>query len=257
MATIIDPHFAESAVQVEVSAGLSVEGIVRQCDIPEAVWANVVIVLNGIEVVRAEWGNVYPIEADIISVHVVPFGGEGGKTILRLVAVIAISIAAPGIGTYLSNTALGTSLGVSAAVATGIVTVVGSLVVNALIPPASIKGTGSVGASATSNAYFLSGQSNRARPYEIVPVTYGTHKLYANLASSPQIFSAGTSSVFQAVYDFGLGSYQVQDVKVGDTSLDVFEKQQKFFHVLAPEPNSTASNSTFKDVDLQIYGLPS
>ena len=102
MATIIDPHFAESALQVEVSAGLSVEGIVRQCDIPEAVWTNVVIVLNGIEVVRSEWDNVYPVESDIISVHVVPFGGEGGKSILRLVAVIAISIAAPGIGTYLS-----------------------------------------------------------------------------------------------------------------------------------------------------------
>ena len=52
MATIIDSHFGESALQVEVSEGLSIEGIVRQCEIPEAIWTNVVIVLNGIEVSR-------------------------------------------------------------------------------------------------------------------------------------------------------------------------------------------------------------
>ena len=226
MATIIDSHFGESALQVEVSEGLSIEGIVRQCEIPEAIWTNVVIVLNGIEVARDEWDSVYPVQSDVISVHVVPLGGGDGKKILRLVAVVAVAIAAPGIGSAIAaKLGITSSIGV-AAVQAG-VAIVGSLAINALIPPPTIR-PNVPGGSATSNAYFLSGQSNRARPYEIVPIVYGQHKLFGNLASAPHIFSAGTSSVFQAVYDFGLGNCSIGDVKVGDTPITLFQEPAHF-----------------------------
>ena len=254
MATIIDSHFGESALQVEVSAGLSIEGIVRQCEIPEAIWTNVVIVLNGIEVAREQWDSVYPVQSDVISVHVVPLGGGDGKNILRLVATIAVAIAAPGIGSALAGKlGITSSFGI-AAVQAG-VAIVGSLAINALIPPPKIR-PNVPGGSATSNAYFLSGQSNRARPYEIVPITYGTHKLFANLASAPHIFSAGTSSVFEAVYDFGLGAYSINDVKVGDTPLSLFKNQRRFNHILKPDPYSASPNSAFEPIDLQIYDFP-
>jgi len=112
MAAIIDSHFGESALQVEVGAGLSVDGIVRQCEIPEAIWSNVVIVLNGIEVARGEWDSVYPVQSDVISIHVVPLGGGDGKAILRLVAVVAIAIAAPAIVSGLGGSFVTTAEGV-------------------------------------------------------------------------------------------------------------------------------------------------
>lgn len=254
MATIIDSHFVESALQVEVSEGLSIEGIVRQCEIPEAIWTNVVIVLNGIEVARDEWDSVYPVQSDVISVHVVPLGGGDGKKILRLVAVVAVAIAAPGIGSAIAGKlGITSSIGV-AAVQAG-VAIVGSLAINALIPPPTIR-PNIPGGSATSNAYFLSGQSNRARPYEIVPIVYGQHKLFGNLASAPHIFSAGTSSVFQAVYDFGLGNCSIGDVRVGNTPIFNFKNQRTFRHVLKPDPVSATANSPFKPIDLQIYNFP-
>ena len=254
MAAIIDSHFGESALQVEVGAGLSVDGIVRQCEIPEAIWSNVVIVLNGIEVARGEWDSVYPVQSDVISIHVVPLGGGDGKQILRLIAVVAVAIAAPGIGSAIAG-----KLGITSSIGVGAVqagvAIVGSLAINALIPPPTIR-PNVPGGSATSNAYFLSGQSNRARPYEVCPVTYGLHKIYFNLASAPHIFSAGTSSLFQAVYDIGVGGYEVADIKVGDTSLDLFKNRSYFLHTFGPEPVSAASNSAFKPIDLQIYNFP-
>ena len=210
MAKIIDTHFADEATTFTVEQGMTIEEIVRACNIPEAIWSNVVIILNGTEIIRAEWDNVFPTEADVLSVHVVPLGGGDGKSILRLVAVIAVAIAAPQLVAAAGLT------GTTATVATAALTVVGTLAVNALIPPPTIR-PNVPGGSATSNAYFLSGQSNRARPYEIVPVTYGMHRLFANLASAPHIFSAGTSSIFQAVYDWGVGSYELSDITIGET----------------------------------------
>ena len=236
MATLIDAHFAESAIKFEVAQGLSVLGIVKQCEIPEAIWSNVVIVLNGIEVTRDEWDNVYPVESDVISVHVVPLGGGDGKQILRLVATIAIAIAAPGIGNAF-GAQFGAAIGVSAKTGTALLTagvaVVGTLAVSALIPPPTIR-PNVPGGSATSNAYFLSGQSNRIRPYEIVPVTYGEHRLFANLASAPHIFSAGTSSIFQAVYDWGVGSYSLDNVIVGETPWWMFKNRSQLTYIFEP-----------------------
>jgi len=253
MAKIIDAHFADEATTFTVAQGMTVEEIVKACDIPEAIWSNVVIILNGTEVIRAEWDNVFPTDADVLSVHVVPLGSDG-KQILRLVAVIAVSLYAPTIGAKLAG-----QLGITSA--TGItavkvgVAVVGTLAVNALIPPPTIR-PNVPGGSATSNAYFLSGQSNRARPYEIVPVTYGTHKLYANLASAPHIFSAGTSSIFQGLYDFGVGGYQVSDIAAGTTPLDLFKNKSHFLHRFEPQPVTASATSAFKPVDLQIYNFP-
>ncbi len=253
MATIIDSHFGESAVQVEVSQGLSVEGIVRQCEIPEAIWSNVVIVLNGIEVSKDQWDSVYPVQSDVISVHVVPLGSDG-KQILRLVAIIAVAIAAPSIGTALAGKlGITSTFGISAVQAG--VAIVGSLAINALIPPPTIR-PNVPGGSATSNAYFLSGQSNRARPYEVCPITYGLHKIYFNLASAPHIFNAGTSSLFQAVYDIGVGGYAVSDIKVGDTAFNLFKNRSLKLHAFAPEPETQTANSAFKPIDLQIYNFP-
>jgi hypothetical protein len=254
MAKIIDTHFADEAKQFAVGPGKTVEEIVRACDIPEGIWSNVVIVLNGTEVARSEWGNVFPNEADVLSVHVVPLGSDS-KQILRLVAVVAIAIAAPGLGTKLAATTFGKTLGLSAGVAQAGITIIGTLAVNALIPPPTIR-PNVPGGSATSNAYFLSGQSNRARPYEIVPVTYGTHKLFANVASAPHIFSAGTSSIFQGLYDFGVGGYDVSNIVAGTTPLYLFKNQSSKLHTFKPDPYTDSPTSAFRPVELDIYNFP-
>lgn len=255
MAKIIDAHFADEAKPFTVEPGKTIEEIVRACDIPEGIWLNVVIILNGTEVVRDEWSNVFPVESDVLSIHVVPLGGGDGKSILRLVAVVAIAIAAPALGASLAKSAIGTTLGLSAGVAQAGITIIGTLAVNALIPPPTIR-PNVPGGSATSNAYFLSGQSNRARPYEIVPVTYGMHRLFANLASAPHIFSAGTSSIFQAVYDWGVGSYELNDVVIGETPWWMFKNRSMNNFFFEPNPYTASATSAFKPVDLEIYNFP-
>ena len=92
--------------------------------------------------------------------------------------------------------------------------------INALIPPPSINLPNN--AFDTGESYFITGQRNTARPYEIVPVVYGVTKIVGNLASQPEVFSAGDSTLFTTLIDFGLGDLGIFNVRAGDTQIQFF-----------------------------------
>ena len=129
----------------------------------------------------------------------------------------------------------------------------GSLAINAIIPPPKPV---SPSQSAAGDSYFINSQSNRARINETIPVVYGMHKLYANLASAPSIFSAGTSSIFTALYDWGLGDLDVWDLRAGDTSVSKFGGTIRH---LKNVPNHYDPNDTtlgLEPVDLELVNYP-
>ena len=218
---VFERNVLEPVQQFTAPPGLTITEILHLAKVPEPIFNNVMIVMNGVEVARDQWCRVEPREDDVLAIHVIPLGGSDGKSILRLIAIVAISIAAVPLATaaLASSGLAGTAL---TAATTGLaagITMVGALLVNAIIPPPKLE---TPSQSAAGDAYFINSQQNRARLGETIPVVYGMHKMYGNLATAPDIFSAGTSSIFTALYDWGLGYCDVWDMKAGDTPLNRF-----------------------------------
>jgi len=142
--------------------------------------------------------------------------------LLRTIALIGVMIAAPYAGAALS----GATAGLGYAAATAAVTVLGSLAVTALIPPADLK-TGVNDAENSSQMYTLSSQSNKTAKLSFVPKVYGTHRMFPNVAANPYIqFEADADGklvqFLYCVYDFGLGPALIDDIRIGDTAIGDF-----------------------------------
>ena len=237
----------DPAIQVDIAPGASISDVVIAADIPDAVLPSIVTVLNGIEIEEHERDNVYLEDEDRLAIFVMPAGG-GGKDVLRMVAVIAVAVAAPHLAAMAGFGATGT------AVLTAGITLVGTMAVNALIPPAQPQLTG--GGQGNDPTFWFTGSSNQMKPYQRVPVVYGDVRMYAAAIASPIIFNAGAQSEFTGLYDFGLGSVVVSDVKIGDTSIDVLDgKHLK----LEQEPKLVdISNPSlgYKPVPLTLMRIP-
>ena len=217
---IVESNALEPVATFYVPPGNTISEIIELAKIPKNLYPYVVVIMNGIEVRQDQWDFIEPRDEDILGLHVIPLGGDGAKGILRMVALIAVAIAAPYIaGAIPGLSAVGGGLTLTGKIVAAGITLVGSLAINAIIPPPKPV---TPSQSAAGDSYFINSQSNRARINETIPIVYGMHKLYGNLATAPSIFSAGTSSVFTALYDWGLGSLDVWDVRAGDTSISKF-----------------------------------
>lgn len=246
----------EPPAKIEIPPGATVAEIVEAAKIPEAALPFVCIMLNGVEVARDEWDTVHAMEDDTIAVLVVPAGNDG-KSIMRLVATIAVAIAAPyaaaGLG-FTTTTATGATV-LSAggqAVAAGI-TLVGTLAVNALIPPPSAR---IAGGDPAGNSYFFQNSQNNFRPYQIVPKVYGTHKMYAAMASHPLIFSAGTKSLYTGLYDWGLGAVNLYDLKIGDTPRSVAGGRTAHWQQYPKLKNEANPSQGYQPIPLTLMTVP-
>jgi len=132
------------------------------------------VVLNGKE--QEDFEYVVQPNDNIIYTPIVSGGGGGGKGIVRLVALVALSIYAP----YLTANILGYT-GIAAS-ATGFyalqlgVMVAGSMLINAVIPPTSATITGGVPETQSPSYSWTGSRTNRNLNVPI-PVLYGTFGL--------------------------------------------------------------------------------
>ena len=85
------------APEFTVEHGLTLSEILQKAQVPTTIWDNITLVMNGVDVRRDQWLTLVPEEKDVIAIYVVPMGGGGSKNILRMVALIAVAIAAPAI----------------------------------------------------------------------------------------------------------------------------------------------------------------
>lgn len=245
---LITTPFKPEVPEFEVAAGTTLIDVIHAGKIPMAVWDNLVVSVNGSEIMQEFWDTTVLYEEDQIALYVIPMGGGDSKSILRLVATIAVIAAAyifaPYLAPYLTNAAWGLQ-----AAQAGIA-IVGMLAVNALIPPPSPNMSSSAGSRG--EAFFFSGQSNSMRPYEIIPIVYGAYKMVPNLLTVPHILNAGTKSIFTGLYDWGLGQVAVSDIRAGDTPIDVFDGEVRTLQKVPHWVDEKYPELGFQPLDLQL-----
>lgn len=232
---ILKPHIFDDreAIKFDLVEGATINDFIKDAKLPTVLNKHIRASINGIPATVEEFSVPLKID-DKISIYVVPMGGDdGGKSILRIVAMIAIVAVAPlAISAYAGLTTTAFTYGGYVA-ATMAFTAVGMLAVNALIPPPTLNtgvDGGSMGASA-STLYTVTGQSNAMSPYGIIPRLYGTHLFYPLLCTQPLVWNSGKSSYMTAVYDFGFAEIEQSDMRIGTTSIDNYEITTNFLPV--------------------------
>jgi len=217
-----------------ISAGQTVGALLLACGIAEESWADGPEIRIGTDMVPAD---IYALrvigEDDIVTVIRWPMGGGGGggggKNPLRTVLTIAVLVASIYLGPMAAVDMGYTATGTAAAMATAGIAMVGSVLVNTVVPAPkpsmpSMNWGGSGAIPAASPTYSLQAQGNQARLGQPIPVIYGRHLIYPDLASEPyQDFVGGEQFLYQ-LHVIGQGDYAVEQIRISDTPISSFEE---------------------------------
>lgn len=170
--------------------------------------------IGGYEVPQALWDKVKPKPGAMIRVTLYPQGGRGGK-IIKTIAVAIISYYTFGPG----GAAAAKWLGVS----TSTLSVIGAvsiLAINALIPPPSLAaGNGLAAQDPFSQLAKLTGTSNQANPYGVIPCLLGARRWFPPMAALPYTEILGDQQFIRCLLDLGHGDIDISDTEIGGTAI--------------------------------------
>ena len=186
---------------------------------------------NGEPVLRADWPVLQICASDVVIFVSLPQGGGGGggggKNPLRTVLMIAVMVAAPAIGGAIAG-AIGITSTIGTSLITAAVGLAGATLVNVLVPlpkPPAPSFGGSFGSTpAPSPTYALQSQGNQARLGQPIPVIYGRHLVYPDLAATPWTEYAGNEQYLHQLHCIGQGEYDLEQVRIEDTPISSFEE---------------------------------
>ena len=182
---------------------------------------------NASPVLRGCWDDTFIGEGDMVVFVPLPQGGGGGggKNPLRTVLMLAVMVAA----VYFAPI-IGTAIGVTSTTGVALIqaglALVGTALVNVLIPPPKPSAvTANFGsAPAPSPTYSLRAQGNHARLAQPIPVVYGRHRVYPDLAATPWVEYSGNDQVLHQLHCIGQGEYDLKQVRIEDTPITSFEE---------------------------------
>lgn len=225
--------FSTARVDREVPAGATLAEMVEGAGVDLALIPNAHVWLtrddaaaDAVYVPIDNWRRVRPKPGTVVTVRVAPSGGGGKKNPLRTIltiAVLAASIAAPGLiftSAFLATTG-GALAGAALSAGVGLV---GSLLVNAIVPPPRPK-LGSLSGTDRRDSPTLSiaGARNRADPYGPVPIVLGRHLVVPPYAAQPYTELVGADQYLRLLFCCGYGPLTIEDIKIGETAIADFD----------------------------------
>lgn len=191
--------------------------------------------VNGEWLLREQWSRpAFP--GDVIEWHILPMGGGGNagasRTVLTLVAMVAIAYFTMGAGAPALAAALGTTAGSATMVGVGMVaSFAATALINALIPIQQPSVAG--GATASPGAvYNVQTSGNQARLAQPIPVIYGRMQTFPDYAGQPYTEFSENDSYFMAVYCVSQGEVICERLQIDDTSISHFQDVE--YEILPP-----------------------
>ncbi|HXK71969.1 MAG TPA: host specificity factor TipJ family phage tail protein, partial [Clostridia bacterium] len=188
------------------------------------------VLVNGILITKEQYETLIVKENDIITVKAVPHGG-GGKNILRVVAMIAITAITFGAGSFLGLgylTAYGLGLEALGSVGFQIATFAfsaawfagGMSLINAICPVKTpTEGLTNAYDGKTSQSYALSMPSNKSNIWGPVPLLLGHHRFYPPYAAKPYTSVDGENQFLHLLFCAGYNNVTLDEFKLGETDI--------------------------------------
>lgn len=206
---------------VPVRAGQTLQQMLDEAASGADLRATLRVEVGGYEVPRSMWARVRPKEGTAIHVTGMPAGGGSGGKLLRTVLLIVVMVVAWYAAPYLTG-AFGVFAGASTSMVAAGLFMVGSLIVNALVPPPKPPGT-AAGLGDPGRMNMLTGSSNQVAPYGPIPLVLGECKVFLPHAAMPYSETIGSTSYQRLMFDLGHGDVEVSDIRIGDSPLSAFE----------------------------------
>ncbi|MBU3262056.1 hypothetical protein KPG71_18705 [Roseovarius sp. PS-C2] len=216
LTTVAQRHPLETRASYRKAyVGMTVAEIVAQHDLPERMGLPVAVVIrNGHHwVVPSDmWGRVRPKEGTRVEIGY-PLQGPA----IGAIAAAVVSAAAPAIATSVFGLAAG-SFAFSLAVAG--ISIVGALLVQALIPPPSQKQTPQF---ETPQNYSVTGVRNTENRYGIYPKVLGRYRLFPPKSARGYTETVGQDIYYRGRVAVGWGPVALSDIRIGTTPITEFE----------------------------------
>jgi hypothetical protein len=227
-----DPFGGDDRLHAEMMPeGLSVAEIVDRAEgLPEGAQERLVVCVNGEVVPRERWADERPPASMpdhpvTVTLHL-SWGGSGSKgtkSVIGLVASIALTLVTAGIasGSILGAATglVGTSLGIGATafgrIVAGAVGLLGSLALRALTASPASSSASSDNTDAKGAA---SASGNTIDPGGAIPRVLGTHRVYPPIAGSGIVDLDGDDEVATVIFMLN-GPHKLEDIRIGDTAL--------------------------------------
>ena len=180
-----------------------------------------ICLVNGVAVLRKDWNNM--LEPDsVVSFVSLPLGGGGGSSnplqVVMMVAVVVASVYTGG--------AVGAAYGaVWGGVAAAGVSIGGGILINTLVPTPKPALNGMTSSAYTqSPTYSLQAQGNSARLGNPIPVIYGKHLIYPDIAAQPYYKYKNDEQYVYQLHCIGQGEYDIEQIRIEDTPIGSFEE---------------------------------
>lgn len=173
-----------------------------------------------------------------ITLMVVPQGGNAGN-VLKMIAIVVVAAVVSYYTLGAGNAAFAGMFGgagsvgamVAGTLAVTAATMATSLALNAVFPPPTANqpqlGTES---SQTSTAFGWNVDSNQFLKYQPVPRIYGRVKFAPPYAAKPFVETIGDQQYLYLLFDFGYGELKLEDLQIGENSIDSFANIQYYIH---------------------------
>ncbi len=203
-------------------AGLTVYELLKQQDTQVLRNTIAVVEVNGEVVLPQDWNKRVVELDDFVLVRAVPTGGGSGKNPLKFVLTLAIFAAAPYLGAKLA--ASGLFGGLSASFLGSAVGLLGSLAVNALIPPPKVGGGDVTRSGRDSPTFDINGAKNEIRPFDVFPVMLGTSRIFPPFLSAPYTSLEGNDKFLHLLFLLSEGETDQFNLKIGETDADDFDE---------------------------------
>ncbi len=180
---------------------------------------------NASPVLRGSWDDTFIAENDLIVFVPLPQGGGGGgKNPLRTILMLAVMVAAPYLGGLIAG-AIGVTSTIGISLITAGVALVGTTLVNVLLPPPKPAAPSfGRGVPSPSPTYSLTAQGNQARLTQPIPVVYGRHRVYPDLAATPWAEYDNNEQYLHQLHCIGQGQYDLEQIRIEDTPIASFEE---------------------------------
>ena len=180
---------------------------------------------NAEPVLRGRWDDTEIGENDLVVFVPLPQGGGGGgKNPLRTILMLAVMVAAPYLGGLIAG-AIGVTSTIGISLITAGVALVGTTLVNVLLPPPKPAAPSfGKGVPSPSPTYSLTAQGNQARLTQPIPVVYGRHRVYPDLAATPWAEYDSNEQYLHQLHCIGQGQYDLEQVRIEDTPITSFEE---------------------------------